>query len=209
MSAPTLTPAGRDLYARMAPWAHDENDYALMWWCHARAAGLDELDSVVLATDDADGWARLFRVDDPVACPAFALPWVAMFAGIDTAGMSDQDIRDAITLPANLLRGTVASISRVVKATLTGSQTLIVRERYDPSTPSSDKPYHLTLITRTSETPSSSATLAAATTQKPAGIVLHVVTIDGVSWVEAAAGRAWDEVSSGVGWDEVVATDVN
>lgn len=212
MPAPTITPAGQDLLDYHAPFVGADADSAFGWWCASRAAAYDELDQAILSHGDVPGWARLFRVDDPVACPAWALPWVCQFAGIDPDGMSEQDIRDAISLPANLLRGTTASISRVVKQTLTGTKTLIIRERFDPDNPNDDSPYHLTLITRTSETPDPAATLAAVVGengrpgQKPAGIVLHIVTIDGVSIDEATL--AIDDVAGGVTIDEVTLGDV-
>jgi len=210
MAAPTITPAGRDLLDLHAPFVGADRDSAFAWWCASRAAAYDELDQAILeyGAGDAPGWARLFRVDDPDACPAWALPWVCQFAGIDPDGMAEQDIRDAISLPANLLRGTTASISRVVKQTLTGMQTLIIRERFDPDSPGDDSPYHLTLITRTSETPDAALSLAAATKQKPAGIVLHILTVAGVSIDEAAAGKTINGVTAGVKIDSVVATDL-
>jgi len=210
MSAPTLTTAGQDLRGRLDPFAQrdDAYGYALAWWCAAHGAVFDEVDQVVLAHGDVPGWARLFRVDDPVACPAFALPWVCQFAGIDPAGLSEQEMRSAITLPANLLRGTVASLTRVVKATLTGTRVVIVRERYDPAFPSSDKPYHLTIVTRTGQTPNTALTLAAALSQKPAGLILHMLTVDGVSIDEATVGKTINGVTAGVKIDSVVATDL-
>jgi len=208
MAAPTITPAGQDLLDLHAPFVGADPDSAFAWWCASRAAAYDELDQAILSYDDVPGWARLFRVDDPGACPAWALPWVCQFAGIDPDGVGEQDIRDAISLPANLLRGTTASISRVVKQTLTGMQTLIIRERFDPDSPGDDSPYHLTLITRTSETSDTALTLAAAAKQKPAGIVLHIVTVDGVSIDEATVGKTINGVTAGVKIDSVVATDL-
>jgi hypothetical protein len=56
-----------------------------------------------------------------------------------------------------------------VAATLTGSQSVSVLERVGGD------PYALTVVVRTSETPDSAATLAAAMTQKPIGLILTLV----------------------------------
>ena len=57
MAAPDLTPAAADLYARLEPFAGEDeaNGYPLAHWCAARARGFDELDQVVLGTDTWPG----------------------------------------------------------------------------------------------------------------------------------------------------------
>jgi hypothetical protein len=75
-----------------------------------------------------------------------------------------------IGTPAAFERGTPTRMAKAVRHTLTGNEYVFLKER-------EGSPYRVTVVTRTSETPSPAATFNAAKAQKPAGLILtHVVT---------------------------------
>lgn len=131
---------------------------------------------------------------NPAAAPRSWLSWLAYLAGIDVTGLADADVRQAIAdSVAGQRRGSVASITRAVRRTLTGARSVAVvqgvqvtgsdyeqttdydvDDEYDGIQPD---PYKLVVITITSQTPDSAATLAAALTEKPAGLDLEVQTV--------------------------------
>lgn len=123
-------------------------------------------------TDDGEtGWSLLVDVD---RCPVEALPWLGQFVGVkvDTS-LTEADQRQQIHDLANLRRGTIGALTSAPAPYLTGSKTVIFRERYDTANTLVDSPGHLTVITYTSETPDSAKVLAALLAQKPAGLILH------------------------------------
>jgi hypothetical protein len=175
----------------------------------ARYAGEAFADIDVVARDSPagnPGWARLLLELDTTA--RWALDWAAGFAGLDPAEYTDDELREAITLPEGLRRGTLDALVAAVARTLTGSRSIRVLERTDPAQPGVDAAYHLTLVVRTAETPDTAATLRAAVRQKAAGLVLHLAVVDGVVWDEVPAGHPWDDTAAGVTWNAVTAADV-
>jgi hypothetical protein len=84
-------------------------------------------------------------------------------------------------------------MGQAIQATLTGNKSVKIIER-DVSQ------WKVTVVVRTSECADSAATLAAATSQKPAGITLTLVVTDGEIWNEA--GGTWNSTGS-LRWDDV------
>lgn len=126
-------------------------------------------------TDTAVGWSLLVDVD---RCPSEALPWLAQLVGVRlTGGLSAADQRQQIKSLANWKRGTPAAIEAAPAPYLTGTKTVILRERYDGS--GNDAPAYLEVITYTSETADAVAAEAAIRAQKPAGLILTYNIIDG------------------------------
>ena len=105
--------------------------------------------------------------------PDEAIAYLAQFVGvIITKGMSYADQRVQLVGLSNWKRGTVAAIQAAPIPFLTGSQTVIVKER-------DTGPYHFEVMTYASETPDQTKVLAALISQKPAGLVMTYVVYSG------------------------------
>lgn len=150
-------------------------------YCQAIAAMFAETEFWSLDYIDGDGneqpgWGRLLDVDE---CPTAALPWLAQLVGeaLPTTA-SDAAARQQIRDQPNRKRGTRAGIIAAAKATLTGAQQVVFRER-DAVAWAADPAYGLTVVTYTSQTPSPAVTEAAIRSNIPGGIVLVYTTLAG------------------------------
>lgn len=165
---PVFNPVGEKLYEQCAPWATDDAkyDYPLAHYCHALSLTLWKAYRLVM--DDAiregvPGWAAIFDAD---LVPIEYLPWTAQLVGVRIPpGLTEADQRAFVKRADGFRRGTPDALKAAVLGTLTGTKTLIVRERYGGA-------YKLHVITYADETPDQTAALAAIKTQKPGGITL-------------------------------------
>lgn len=122
------------------------------------------------------------EIANPTVAPRPWLLWLAWMLGLDIAALPTNEQRDAVPQAALLRqRGTQAAIRRAVQRTLTGSKSC--RIYWNLST---TDPYLITVVTLTSQTPDSVATLAAALTEKPAGMDLDVQDTTGATYDELA-----------------------
>lgn len=114
------------------------------------------------------------RLLDPDVTPAFALPYVAQFAGVHfPADTPEAEQRMRITSPPAFQRGTLAAMQAAILATqIPGAAPARFIER-------NGGPYNLTVIVRNGDTPDQAATEAAARSQKPAGYLLTFQVSDG------------------------------
>lgn len=127
----------------------------------------------------APGWSQLLDIN---RAPNAALGWLGQFVGVPLQqGLTDAQQRARILSVGGWNRGTIGSMVAAAQQYLTGTQTVVVRER-DASVTPADPAYGLTVITRTSETPDSAKVLAALLTQKPAGIILNYQTLTGTDY---------------------------
>jgi hypothetical protein len=165
------------LYGMLAPLAQQDFDaaWSLLILVNAIGGMYELVEEWVRDTPDGVGWSLLVDLD---RCPPEALPWLGQFVGvrIPPALSSDADKRDWVASTDGFNRGTRDALIGAAKATLTGQQRLIFRERDgaawgDPDPP--DVAYHLTTYSYATETPNPTATLNALLAQKPGGIVLH------------------------------------
>ena len=125
------------------------------------------------ARDTDDGKIGYSVLVDASRVPDDAIPWLAQFVGIQiTQGLTPDQQRAQLVGLGNWKRGTVTALQAAAIPYLTGSQTVIVKER-DTS------PYHFEVMTLASETPNSSKVLAALLSQKPAGLVMSYVVFAG------------------------------
>jgi hypothetical protein len=91
-------------------------------------------------------------------------------------------------------RGSKRSIIRATQRTLTGSKSC--RVYWNLST---TDPYLITVVTLTAQTPDGVDTLAAAVTEKPAGIDLELQTVTGATYAELPANFAdYDALAAGL-----------
>jgi|694.fasta_scaffold03440_23 hypothetical protein len=130
---------------------------------------------------------------NPAAAPRTWLRWLGYLVGINLDTIADADKRAAISDSATLQRrGSIRAIIRSTQQTLTGARSCRVYWNLDGSSP-----YLLTVVTVTAQTPDSVATLAAAVSEKPAGIDLELQTVTGATYAEVALEYAdYDAVAA-------------
>jgi hypothetical protein len=129
------------------------------------------------------GWQLVVDIDN---VPSKFLDWLAQFVGIPTItfrNLSNDVKRAQIVDAPGWHRGTRDRMVKAAQSTLTGNKNVFVYERYDPNFPGQDRAYHITFITYASETPSSSATLAALTAAKPGGLQMTLLSRAGQIWM--------------------------
>ena len=184
MPRPTpTTQLQEDLYESLGPLAWDDANqgWALLLFCGALAATLDTVDGYARDDGDYPGWSELLDAD---RCPTEALPYLAQFAGVQLrAGLSEADQRTRIKSADGMKRGTITSMIAAAQAYLTGTKTVLYRERDGGA-------YNLTILTYTAETPDSAKVLAALLEQKPAGILLTYSTVTGATYLLIRASYA-------------------
>lgn len=127
-------------------------------------------------TDEDVGWSLLLDID---RCPDEALPWLGQIVGISNLGSlpTADDQREQIRNLVNWKRGTVSAMSSAPLPYLTGSKTVLFRERFDGS--GNDAPYDIQVITYAAETTDAVMTEAAIKAQKPGGDRLVYVNAAG------------------------------
>jgi hypothetical protein len=175
-ASPELGSVGDRLYADMAPlaWCDDDYGWALAYLCGAVGVMYQEVDDLVRDAPGVPGWAAVLDVN---LCRDDWLPWLGQFVGVVTvAGSTPDEMRAALMALVGFRRGSVGAIRAAAQTTLTGSQTVIVAERYTGDA------YKLAVRTVTAQTPDAAATLAAILTQKPAGLVLDYATVAGQTY---------------------------
>ena len=156
----------------------EANGWSLLILVNALGTMFQLVEELVRDTAEGPGWSMLMDVD---RCPDIALPWLGQFAGVRLLpGSTPDEQRTRIKSTDGFKRGTPAALTAAAKATLTGSQTVVLRERYSaPQVPDPDGAYYLYVATYTVETPNPAATQQALLSQKPAGIVLVYTAITG------------------------------
>lgn len=185
----------------LEPWASQdaENDYHFLLFIDALSEVLfEKVHTLVSDRVDEVGWQVLL---DPELAPAWALPYLAQYVGaVLEPSLTEAEQRAKIGLPENFKRGTLAAMLQAVKRTLTGTQTVLIEERYGSA-------YSLWVRTYDSETPDPAATEAAVLSQKPGGLTLVYQSITGQTWGDLNADHAtwtlvladyatWEEVTS-------------
>lgn len=188
------------LYAMLAPLAQQDSisAWSLLVFCNAIGGAYQLVEDWVRDTPDGPGWSLLLDLD---RCPDEALPWLAQFIGVRVyPGSTPAEQRQRIASTAGFKRGTRESLIGAARATLTGAQTVIFRERdgaaqSHPATP--DYAYYLTVTTYDSQTPDPATTLQALLAQKPAGIVLAYQHTKGQTWQQVKDNNAtWGAIKT-------------
>jgi hypothetical protein len=197
MPRPATTPLGEAIYARLGPVA--TQDEALGWPLLTLVQSLAEMgrqvEELVRPADlDRLAWDPLLDVD---LSPDWNLPYLGQFVGVRvTPGATPAQARQQIRAEGGFQRGTPGAMIAAVKPTLGLTQYVFLKERDGDED-------HITVVTRTSETPNPAVTLAAAVSQKAAGLILTHVVTSVRTWLEIdAAGGTWAGVSAMYGtWD--------
>lgn len=194
MPQPVLGSFAQGLYDAIAPLAYDDknNGWALALYCNAIGEMFQEIEDYARDSVDANGrvipgWSSIVDVN---RAPSAGLAWLAQLVGVTLdQRLSDADQRAQIRNVGGWDRGSLASIAGAPLPYLTGTKTVIIRER-DPGACAAQPAYGLTVITKTSETPNSAAVLAALLAQKPAGLVLNYVVLAGNDYTLVYNGGA-------------------
>lgn len=185
MARPVVSDTAEDLYASLGAYTvgDEDQDWDLLNVCEAVATAFTEpVAELVSERNGRVSWQVLF---DPALCPVEYLPYLAQFTGSTLVdSMSEAEKRAAIELPEGWSRGTPAAMRQAIGRTLTGSKHIYMDERAGGSA------YALTIRTQTAETPSATATEAAAVSQKPVGVVLDFAAITGRTYAELDADFA-------------------
>src|SRR5688572_9763411 len=96
---PAVPQVAEDLYDELGVTqpADEQLGWPFLILMAGAAAAMGELPTVVRDTDTHPGWATLL---DPTVAPAWALPWLAQFAGVRlTEGLTEDQQRTQITSP--------------------------------------------------------------------------------------------------------------
>lgn len=176
MARPATTDLGEAVYARLGPVA--AQDESLGWPLLTFVQALCEMGRQVeeLVRGGEQAYDPLLDVD---LSPDWNLPYIGQFVGVRvTPGASPAQARAQIRGVGGFQRGTPAAMIAAVRATLTGTQYVGLVERDGDQD-------HITVTTRSAETPNPAATLAAALSQKAAGLILAVVNTATIIYSEA------------------------
>lgn len=188
MSLPALEPAADELYAAVEPlqYAEAQYDYPLAKLCQAAGLMVDPVDSLVRDTAAGPGWSVLLDVN---RAPLAGLPWLAQFVGVTIPdGLDQLSQRQLIQQTGGFRRGSPGALVGAAQQHLTGNRSVFLYER-DTS------PYHLTVVTYTSETPDEAVVAAALQAAKPAGLILDYQVHPGQDWQQLIDAYAtWQDV---------------
>ena len=187
------------MQAQLAPYQEADPAGLLDALATGFAAPLEICD-VARDTDTHIAWGSVL---DPDVADARLLPWLAQFSG-DQLLPSDsvQDQRDRLTSPSNFYRGTVEAIRAEMQPTLTGAKQVLILER-------TTNEWTLTVITRTSETPSPAVAEAAGRRQIAPWLIATFIVTDAPIIDEAGAAKTYDSAGAAVTYDSAGVADVS
>jgi hypothetical protein len=181
-----------DVMAQLEPmlWAEDETGNALRTFVESLSNLFQPIEDY--ASDDlttgAIGWSIVLDID---RAPDEVLPWLAQFVGVQLIqGLSAADQRQQISGLANMARGTIAALQAAPAPYLTGTKTVIVRERFDPANPTVDSPGYIQVITYADQTPDPLVVQASLIAQKAAGLILNYVASSGQDYLSARTNHS-------------------
>ncbi len=184
-------PFAARLYAALEPVADQDPAWAWSLLIYVNAIGtmFQIVDTIVSDDDDGPGWSALL---DLSRCPDEALPWLGQFVGVRVpVGATPDQMRTAIAGHSGWERGTPAAMRSAIGATLTGTKTVVFRER------DGGNAYHLGVVTYTDETPDQAATNRALMASKPAGLSVTYNMLAGQDWQLVKDGYAtWTAVKT-------------
>ena len=206
MPAPTLHPAAEQAYRLLPDYmqaADPDTDWTLARFTGAAAVGLERPNEFLTLVDPDTSVTGTCELVNAAAVPRAYLAWLGWLVGVDTSVIPDADVRDAVgNAAASQRRGSSAAIIDAVQRTLTGSRYVRVY-----SNGSGVDPYLITVLTLVAETPDTVASLAAAWTEKPAGVDLELTAVTGPTWADATSTYSdWDAVTTAKStWNDLIA----
>ena len=176
MPRPIVTPTTEELYSGLAPVVRgdEETDWTALRFIESVGRLLDPVERLARDEGDRPGWAHTLMPD---TAPVEYLEWLAQFVGVSWGTPpTEADQRLRIQTKEGQRRGRPATLLAAIQATLTGTKSVLITERYQGSA------WRLYVRTYTAETPDQAATLRAILRQKPGGIVLtyEVISADSI-----------------------------
>lgn len=189
------------LYDALVPYNQADTSGDLRSLTEALCDGdLERVHELVSDTDNHEGLQTLFDVD---ACPAYALPFLAQLVGVELEpSLTEAQAREKIRTPEGFARGTIATMTAAIKRTLSGSQTVLIDERFGGSA------YAIRVRTFDSETASAAVTEAVVRAVKPGGLALTYESLVGQDWADLEASATdWADVEASYDdWLDVATT---
>lgn len=207
--------------------ADERGDGTLEAFAGAIATGADPARAFLDAADPDTSVSGTCEPVNPARASRALLPWLGWLVGIDTSALPAADVRSVLGQAASSQRrGSVDAIAAAVARTLTGSRDVeVIAKPADPDITPWDydtanaydntrrydggvtDPWLIVVITKTAQTPDSVATLAAAVSEKPAGMQLELRTLDGSTYADlvtrygtydamTATGRTYDDLAT-------------
>lgn len=153
-----------------------DNGEVLKHFMDAGSVSLDTAADLLTVADPGTSPSGTCELANPQAIRREWLGWLAWLTGVDIAGATTQQARDLVGQADKVQRrGTRNSILAAVQRTLS-TQTPPPRVFANLS---GFEPYLITIVTSTAQTPDATATLLAALSEKPAGMVIEVQVVDG------------------------------
>jgi hypothetical protein len=175
-----MEPFAYELYQGLEPlhFGESTHGYALAYYCRAIGLMFDYIDKLARQYE----WESIM---DPNEVPREGIRWLGQFVGVQIDhGTPEGQMRAKLLDRSGWYRGTPLAIANAAAATLTGTRSVILLERYGGNA------WHLRVLTRTGETPVPAATLDAVLNVKPAGIILEHQVVDTLTYDLLAAQHA-------------------
>lgn len=190
MPLPELSLAARRLYDQhehleigdpSAGLTAEQCGYPWAWLCKALAAPIDPLYDLLAGT--AVPWEAAYDID---RCPAWCLPWLGQFYGVDVRGVAEDLARATIKDAPARRRGTRPGLEALLLRHLTvaagGSPYMAINER------ALGDAYRLAVRTLADQTDDPVALEAAIRAeQKPGGVTLDYAAINAPTYADAEA----------------------
>lgn len=214
MAPPVVHPTTQRIYDRLpehyrtADADQVDPDYPLLRFLALIGDQLGELEDLVdrvdyLPPDEGGLPGDTSDLVDATTADAAWLPWLAQLVGaVLPPGLSEAAQRDAVQFaPGGWRAATKGAIADAARTALTGTKYVVIRDHY------TGDPWKVEVRTRTTETPSVPAVLAAIVDKgaKPAGVEL-VATAYQATWAAVLAGRPTWADFAGATWAEVLET---
>ena len=98
MPPPVVSQAAERIYESLVPYQKDDAEtWLLLHLCEATARTLQKPTDVLRHDETGSGWRRAL---DPARCPAWLLPWLAQWAGVENVtGLTEEQQRAAGVAP--------------------------------------------------------------------------------------------------------------
>lgn len=191
MARPVVNVIAERIYEEIAPvtLGDEENDWLLLHFIHAWTNSMMMIEDIARDTDEGPGWSKVMHPD---TAPALFLNWLSMFVGSRPwQGETEEQARIRIKGMSGLRRGSAQAMRAIAQRWLMGEKHVIFNERAAGSA------YRLMIRTLQSETEDAYRIGVDLQEQKPAGIVMSYLQIEGITWdTVLAAWDTWDEVQS-------------
>lgn len=190
MTRPVVGTAAEQVYRLHPDYvrnADEATDWTMLRYTAAAAVGLDKaVDFLTMVDPDTSvsGTCELANAD---VIPRTWLPWLGWLVGVDVAAIPVAYARDVVRdASTSQVRGSRNAIKTAVSRTLS-SPTPAPRVWANLS---GTDPYLISVVTNTAQTPDEPATLLAAESEKPAGMVIELQTVTGAVVLELEAAFA-------------------